>query len=451
VDSPDLITPVRFDIGRTTAELAKLAAAGKKAGNDTQDAAKKATKSIGDLGGSIASAARALGAIGTANEVVGAVRDRTKECSDYVGRVSKDFIELRRAMQQVATQTGKHSNNELTVEQTHVAAKAIVTLQERTKFREQFQSYAGSYLEGDQQRQDGKRAEEYQRKIAEFSNARGTQSEKAAQFVALASKTISGEEETGTTNFLEALTNAKLERRRAKFGLETGVTPLEEVKGMAGPLPAPRDADDDLEKVLKDFSPNTREWREVLGILNRGVKGGGFDRMGRYATQSSVTSMDEAINAHEGSASGAQTRSDADEALAMARASSNSIVMEALRQVARTALSREGSSEQFEAHDFGRSSIGKIRGLTIEDQSANQRVLENPLDRSALNGPGLSRREETVEGTSQVHPGATNRFVQDSLRRLLEFEEEKARQRNSPPISAPPPTAPNDGRMGATC
>jgi hypothetical protein len=122
-----------------------------------------------------------------------------------------------------------------------------------------------------------------------------------------------------------------------------------------------------------------------------------------------------------------------------------------LRQEARTALSREGSSEQFEAHDFGRSSIGKIRGLTIEDQSANQRVLENPLDRSALNGPGLSRREETVEGTSQVHPGATNRFVQDSLRRLLEFEEEKARQRNSPPISAPPPTAPNDGRMGATC
>ena len=185
--------------------------------------------------------------------------------------------------------------------------------------------------------------------------------------------------------------------------------------------------------------------------MNRGAKGGGFDRMGRYATQSSVTSMDKAIKADEGSASGTQTRCDADEALAIARASSNSIVMEALRQEAHMALTREGRPERFEAYDFGRYSIGKIRGLSIEDQLGDERAFENPLDRSGLNRSGLSRSEETVEGTSPIHPGATNRFVQDSLRRLLEFEEEKARQRKSHPISAPPPTAPNDGRMGATC
>ena len=265
MDSRDLIIPIRFDIGRTTAELAKLAAAGKKAGHDTEDAAKKATKSIGDLGGSIAGAARALGAIGAANEAFGAVRDRTKECSEYVGRVSKDFIELQRATQQVATQNGKHSHNGWTVEQTRVAATAIVTPQEWIEFQEQFQSYAGSYLEGNHQRQDGKRAMEYQERIAEFSKARSTHSEKAAQLLALTSKAMSGKEETGVTNTLEALTIAKLERRGAKFGRESGITPLDEIKGMAGAVRAPQDADDDFEKVLRDFSPTACERRELLG------------------------------------------------------------------------------------------------------------------------------------------------------------------------------------------
>jgi len=450
VDKPDPIIPFRLDAGNAAAVLAKLAAAAKKARQRIDDGAGEGNKAIIDLTGSILGAARTLGTFGMAREAFSAVTDQAKECANYVGYISKDFIGLRQAMQQVAALDGQQKNNLLTREQALSADASSVTPQQWIRFQEQFQFYAGAYIEGDLQRLNAEHTELVSQLLPQMLGivSRSATPDKPAQLLAPMSEAMPAEEEIGVTNTIKALITAKLEGNGGKFSLKKGITWLQTVESMAKAMKVKESTGADLDLILTDLAPDIRERHGILGLVNRGAKDVGFEQIIECKTQTTVNSMDEAIKAHEASASGKQTRRDADEALAIARASSRSTTIEALRQEARMALIGELPPVRFQVYYFSRSSIGKLPGPSIEDQFANERAFENALDHRGCNRPGLSRRVETRKGISQIHPGATNQFVEDSLRRLVELEEEKARQRRSPPISVPPPTAPNGGRMG---
>ena len=132
----------------------------------------------------------AMSAVGAA---ASAMSTEFKNAVDYITNIAKEFVDLRQAMQQVAALKGTPNTNEFTVKDSEKAFEASLTPQEWRSFQEQFQSYGGAYLEGDQARFvdreiNGKKVtgdeqdEQYQRKIAEFAKARGIPAAEIAQF-----------------------------------------------------------------------------------------------------------------------------------------------------------------------------------------------------------------------------------------------------------------------------
>lgn len=186
---PDLVIPVRFDVGKIPAQLAQVGAAGKKAGDETkrgmEGAQKGAQGFLADLGG-MTSALTQFG--GMAKQAMQAVGQEYQRASEYTHKMAEDFAVLRQLMQQVAALTGQPNTNRFTVQQVQAARAAKLLPQEWIKFQEQFQSYGGAYIEGAQSRfidrgdvGASQQAEQYQQKIAEFAKARGIAPNEAAQ------------------------------------------------------------------------------------------------------------------------------------------------------------------------------------------------------------------------------------------------------------------------------
>jgi hypothetical protein len=186
---PDLVIPVRFDVSKIPGQLGSVGAAGKKAGEDTEKGFKKAQQGsqsfLTDLGGMTQALTQIAGLAKGAMQQMG---QQFQEASQYTHKMAEDFAVLRAAMQQVAALTGKSNTNVFTLEQTQKAAAAKLKPEEWIKFQEQFQSYGGAYIEGDQSRfrerggvSAAQQAEQYQQKLAEFAKARGLAPDEAAQ------------------------------------------------------------------------------------------------------------------------------------------------------------------------------------------------------------------------------------------------------------------------------
>lgn len=192
---PDLIIPIRMDASKATAALQKFGAAGATAGNDVAKAATKAEGGIkgaanaaGEFGRATVAIHGAQLAFSAVHAAVSTMSSEFKAAVDYITNIAKEFVELRQAMQQVAALKGQENSNEFTVSEARKAAQASLTPQEWKNFQEQFQSYGGAYLEGEQARfvdREGKtgaeQGEEYQQKIAEFAKARGIPASEIAQ------------------------------------------------------------------------------------------------------------------------------------------------------------------------------------------------------------------------------------------------------------------------------
>ena len=195
----ELIIPIRMDAGKATAALTIVGATRKRAGDYDEPGTKKAQRGLlgaaqaaSDFGQktvAIQGMQLALAAVGGA---VGAMTPGFKEAVDYITNIAKEFVDLRQAMQQVAALKGEPNINEFTVKESEKAFAASLKPQEWRSFQEQFQSYGGAYLEGDQARfvdkeingkkvTDAEQGEQYQQKIAEFAKARGIPADEIAQ------------------------------------------------------------------------------------------------------------------------------------------------------------------------------------------------------------------------------------------------------------------------------
>ncbi len=342
MDTPDLIIPIRIDASKAAASLQKVGTDGGKAGDAVAAGANKAQAGIRGAANAAGEFSRqaatvhgmqlAFSAVGGAARAMGA---EFKSAVDYITNIAKEFVTLREAMQQVAALKGEKNSNEFTVSEASKAAKASLTPQEWRTFQEQFQSYGGAYLEGDQSkfvdRQiNGKKVtaaeqgEQYQQQIAEFAKARGipaqeiaqlggallqfsegpqtneglmsqlgkvyktleraptpvaqlmpqmsrimaqgASAEEASQMLAIMSEAMPGEEETGVTNTLKAITTQTLKGKGAALGQKKGMTPVEKIRAAVESIKARTDKGEDLDKILHDIAPDIREMRRRKGI-----------------------------------------------------------------------------------------------------------------------------------------------------------------------------------------
>jgi hypothetical protein len=188
MDTPDLVIPMRLDNAPALRGLFGLEERGEAAGEAVAKGAKKGQAGMASLGETVVAIGKSLLSLQLIEQVGQAVGDQFKKAADHVKQLALEFKDLRQALQQVAALTGKENSNQFTVEQVEAATRASLSPEEWKGFQEQFQSYGGAYLEGDQARfvdrgnvTAARQAEEYQQKIAEFAKARGINANEAAQ------------------------------------------------------------------------------------------------------------------------------------------------------------------------------------------------------------------------------------------------------------------------------
>jgi len=210
-EAPDVVIPVRLDnakalknlaqleyagdasaghiqaeMGKAAAGVAKVGTEGEQSGQRLRKGMEEGGQGVAGLTGSIGTLVAAQVGLATIERAAAAMGSEFKRSADYVKSLAKDFSDLRQTMQQVAALRGEQNTDKFTLQQAQMATKASLTPEEWRGFQEQFQSYGGAYLEGDQSRfkdrevggkkvSAEKQAEEYQAKLAEFSKARGTQ------------------------------------------------------------------------------------------------------------------------------------------------------------------------------------------------------------------------------------------------------------------------------------
>jgi hypothetical protein len=147
---PELVIPVRVDVKGIAAQLGQVAAAGKKAGDQTAQGFAKAKGASEGLGTSLLGLMKAQIGLAAIRQTAQAVASDFKESNEYVMRTAKEFQNLRKTMQEVATLRGVANTNKFTLSEAQAAQASGLTPAERRDAQSAFLNFAGAQI-GDEQ------------------------------------------------------------------------------------------------------------------------------------------------------------------------------------------------------------------------------------------------------------------------------------------------------------
>jgi hypothetical protein len=225
-----------MDLDKALAQLAKLAGAGKKAGDDTDAGAKKAQQGLEGVDAAAAAAARSMLALQGAQMALSAVQQagaaiaqQFKETADYVKKLADDFAGLRRAMQELAALSDQPITNKFVIEQGKIAGKYGMTMEENRLAQEEFKNIAGAMV-GDEKDEAG----EPTGKVAAGAKLTTAQGTKLFGRVAQFMKSVGQKPELGM-----ALVGAQLQQARGPQEVDKIMRDFVESYNIAqkGPVP----------------------------------------------------------------------------------------------------------------------------------------------------------------------------------------------------------------------
>jgi hypothetical protein len=187
MDAPDLVIPMRFDVDKALQGLGKLGPAGDKAGAAVAAGAAKAGKglqvtkaSADSLGSSLTGLLKAQIGLSAMRQTASAIGAAFNDTAKYVQESAKQFAELRKTMQEVATLKGEANSNKFTLQEAEKAQKAHLTPQEYRDFQAEFMNFAGAQIGEDENgklakgaKLTTKQGEEYAARVAEMMKASG--------------------------------------------------------------------------------------------------------------------------------------------------------------------------------------------------------------------------------------------------------------------------------------
>jgi hypothetical protein len=204
------------------------------------------------------------------------------------------------------------------------------------------------------------------------------------------------------------------------------MTPMQMLEAASRRLTERQAKGEDRDEMLKEYAPDLRERRGLLGFMTRGVEAKGFERVRGYAKETPANFTTKAIEEYRESDAGKQAARDAQEALARAERGKVNARIEELKQEARTQLTREGRFEQAPISDVGRAALGKlVTGTGVEEQLVNERAILRARERVGLAPGEAGKIGATASGI------VASKVVEELLRKLVEYEEEKRQQRRA--------------------
>jgi hypothetical protein len=188
---------------------------------DQQGAIDKAGGAVGRVGDSMTGLMKAQMGLHAVKTTFSAIMDSAEKASEYVRNMAKEFVSLRKSMQEVASLKGVPNTTAFTIEEAEKAAAVGLTPAERREAQAQFLNYAGTQVGG---------------KTEAEANAAGT-------------KLTESEGEEFANRIAVQMKASGLD---PKLGMELGGSMLEQAKGKQ-----------DVSKLMKDFS-------ETSQILQKG-------------------------------------------------------------------------------------------------------------------------------------------------------------------------------------
>jgi hypothetical protein len=188
MDTPDLIIPVRMDVDKAIKQLQKIGSSGKKAGDEVDAGAKKAKKGLDEakpaadgFGKSLLDITKAQMGLQAIRATADAIGSAFNDTAEYVRGMAKEFQELRKTMQEVATLKGSPNSNQFTVQEAEKAQKFHLKPQEYRDFQAEFMNYAGAQIGTDEKtgkiaegaKLTTEQGEEYAGRVAELMKGSG--------------------------------------------------------------------------------------------------------------------------------------------------------------------------------------------------------------------------------------------------------------------------------------
>ncbi len=174
MSGPGLVIPVRFDAGHTTADLGKVGAAGKHAGDETAKGFHGATQSVNATTDSMASLMKAQIALSVIKASGQAIAAQYRETSQYIMQMSKDFQGLRKSMQESATLSGQPNTSKFTLAQVAQGEKFNLSPQEQKDVTAEFLNFAGAEVGNEpESKLTTEEATEYSSRVGELMKSGG--------------------------------------------------------------------------------------------------------------------------------------------------------------------------------------------------------------------------------------------------------------------------------------
>jgi len=462
-------------------KLAHLASEGKRAGKSL-DEAEGSAKNLGvSISGIITTQGYTI-----LRDAAQALSAGYRETADYLKQISAEYIGIQAMLQQTAALRGVQNTGAFTVQQAKEAEAAGLRPEQWARFQEQFQSYAGAYLEGDQQKMSASEAVKYQQQLAAFATARGINpaeiaqlgggilqfatgemtadqamaavgrqfktleraptpvaqllpqmtrimaqgatGEEASQLLGIMSEAMPGEENTGVENTLKALQHALLKGTAGDLGVTKDMSPLQRIKTAAENLAARQSRGEDIDPILASMFPDLREQRGIRGFINRGVLAGGFARTAGYAAETPDDFTATVIADYEASDRGRQARAEAANARASIEAG------ERLKEVARLKLLAEQQLKDERRFEDMTGVGDTIRGLIPWAPDRRTQLINERAAQLASQQSGRDATSTSVEAFGSSQAGI-DKMILDELK-VANEQRAKGLQR---PLSAPAP------------
>jgi hypothetical protein len=185
-----LIIPIRLDPTKAAADLGKVGAAGKKAGDDVgkgmEGAAgkvKKVEEATKGLGGELAGLMKGQMTLAAVKGVASALADSMNVAAANAQRMAGDFIKLQKTMQGISALSGQKNNNQFTLAEAKKAAAANLTPDQMVSFRDAFLSKASNYVgNAPNAKLNEKDSDEFQLSMAEYAAQHGVSAGEMADF-----------------------------------------------------------------------------------------------------------------------------------------------------------------------------------------------------------------------------------------------------------------------------
>jgi hypothetical protein len=115
---------------------------------DQQAGIQKADGAMSRFGDSMGNVIKGQMALSGLRSIAQGAAEGFKDAADYVRNMAREFISLRKSMQEVASLRGQPNTNEFTLEEAKKAEASGLTPGERRDFQAEFLNYAGSQVGG---------------------------------------------------------------------------------------------------------------------------------------------------------------------------------------------------------------------------------------------------------------------------------------------------------------